>query len=708
MRNLPKIPGCRLTVLASLLFTHEAWAADESPAQAQVITPVVVTGTRIAQDPQWLPMAIDSIDADVLRAQTLQINLSESLQRVPGINVQNRSNFAQDLQISSRGFGGRASFGVRGIRLYADGIPASQPDGQGQVSHFAIGSADRIEVLRGPFSVLYGNASGGVMQIFTEDAGKTPQASFGAAMSAYHTWRASVRASGRGENFGIVGEASEFSTDGFRPQSSATKTQGNVKLKGQFGDTKITFIGNSVDIRAEDALGLTRAEFDANPFQTTSVAAQFNTRKDTRQSQLGFKVEQPLMAQLSVEAVAYSGTRNVTQWQSIPVATQIPATQPGGVIAFERSYGGIDARMIHKAAWGSVVLGANADDLDEDRKGYENFIGTTLGVTGKLRRDEHNKVTNRDVYLQGEWKVIDQLRLTAGVRRSRVAFLSEDRYIIAGRNPDDSGRVGYAQTTPAFGASFQISKGLNIYASAGRGFETPTFNELAYRASGQTGLNFDLKPAISESVEMGVKFRDEVWRANAAIFDTRTKSEIVTLTNTGGRATFQNAGRTGRRGAELSLSANVATGLDFTLAATRVDATYRDAFNTCVAAPCTTPNIVVAAGKLLPGVPAQSVFAEARWTHPSGFNAALESKYQGKIYVNDLNTDTAASNVVTNARVGYTREFGAVKFNAGVRVDNLSDRRYAGTVIVNEGNSRFFEPSPGRTWLATINLFTRF
>jgi iron complex outermembrane recepter protein len=711
--SVPRTYPMRASALAvSVLVASQAHGQQTNEVPVQPIAPIVVTGTRIAQDPQWLPMAIDSVDAETLRAQTLQINLSESLQRIPGLNIQNRSNFAQDLQISSRGFGGRASFGVRGIRLYADGIPASQPDGQGQVSHFAIGSADRIEVLRGPFSVLYGNASGGVMQIFTEDAGKTSEVSFGAAASAHQTWRASVRASGRVENVGIVGEAAEFSTQGFRPQSGATKTQGNVKLAGQFGSTKLTLIGNSVDIRADDALGLTRAEFDANPDQTTAVAMQFNTRKDTRQSQFGFKVEQPLADQLALEAVVYSGSRNVTQWQSIPVATQTPATQPGGVIAFDRSYGGIDARLIHKAGWGSLVLGANVDDLDEDRKGYENFfsntLGTTLGVTGRLRRDEQNKVTNRDVYLQSEFKASDDLRFTVGVRRSRVAFVSDDRYIIVGRNPDDSGRVSYSRTTPAFGVNFQLSKGLNIYASAGRGFETPTFNELAYRASGQTGLNFDLKPAISESIEAGIKFRDSFWRANAAVFDTRTKSEIVTLTNSGGRATFQNAGRTSRRGAELSLSANLPNGFDAAVAATYVDATYRDSFNTCIAAPCTTPIVVVAAGKLLPGVPAQSLYAELRWSHPSGFTAALESKYQGKIFVNDLNTDSAAANVVANARVGYARDFGTVKLSAGIRIDNLTDKRYAGTVIVNEGNSRFFEPAPGRTWLATVSLSTRF
>ena len=682
------------------------------PAIAQQLAPIVVTGTRIGTDPQNIPMAVDTVDQDAIRDQTLQVNLSESLQRVPGINIQNRGNYAQDLQISSRGFGGRASFGVRGIRLFTDGIPASQPDGQGQVSHFALSSAARVEVLRGPFSALYGNASGGVIQIFTEAAAKTPTGSVSLAVGPDHTWRFGTRASGRTESgLGIVAEAAEFHTDGIRAHSSATKTLGQVKFTKELGDTKLTVLANSVNIKAEDALGLSRAEFDANPDQTTAAATLFNTRKTTRQDQAGLRAEHAFSSQHSIEAVVYAGSRDVAQWQSIPVATQIAATQPGGVIAFSRTYAGVDARYVHKADWGSAIVGATVDSLDEARRGYENFIGTgaaaTLGVTGNLRRDEQNNVRNEDAYAQTEVKVLSNLFLTAGVRRSKVKFVSEDHFITA-RNPDDSGRASYSKTTPAVGASFKVTEGFNIYASAGRGFETPTFNELSYRASGATGLNFDLKPAVSNSVEAGAKYRNGIWRANLAAFDTTTRDEIVTLTNAGGRATFQNAGSTSRRGAELSVAASIAAPqsaqIDLHLTLTALNAKYDDAFKTCTTVPCIAPTTVVAAGNKLPGVPANSAYAEAKWTHPEGFSAAIEAKHQSKIYVNDLNTDAASAYTVANVRAGYTFAVGAARIAAGIRVDNVADKRYAGTVIVNEGNGRYFEPAPGRTWLATVNV----
>ena len=699
-----------LTVASLLIFIIPNLSA---PVYAQQLAPMVVTGTRIGQDPQNIPMAIDTVDKDAMRDQTLQVNLSESLQRVPGINVQNRGNYAQDLQISSRGFGGRASFGVRGIRLFTDGIPASQPDGQGQVSHFVLSSAERVEVLRGPFSALYGNASGGVIQIFSEAASKSPTGVLSLALGSNHTWRAGTRASGQFDNgLGIVADASEFHTDGSRLHSSASKTQGQIKFTKQIENTKLTLLINSVSISADDALGLSRAEFDANPDQTTPSALLFDTRKTTRQDQAGLRVEHAFSAQHALESVVYAGSRNVTQWQSIPVAAQLTATQPGGVIAFSRPYSGLDARYLYTPEWGSVIIGTTIDSLDEARRGYENFIGVganaTLGVTGNLRRDEQNNVRNQDAYAQSQFKVSPNLFFTAGVRYSHVQFVSEDHYIIAGKNPDDSGRASYTKTTPAVGASLKIIEGFNVYVSTGRGFETPTFNELGYRASGATGLNFDLKPAVSDSTEIGAKYRDGIWHVNVAAFNTRTRDEIVTLTNSGGRSTFQNAGSTTRRGAEASVAASFATTssaqIDLLLAITTLSAKYDDAFKTCTSAPCTAPSTVVPAGNKLPGVPASSIYIESKWTHATGFSAAIDARRQSKIYVNDLNTDAALAYTLFSARAGYTFNAGSARIAAGIRADNLTNKRYAATVIVNEGNGRYFEPAPGRVWLATLNI----
>ena len=686
-------------------------ACAQTPA-AVTVAPVVVTATRVAADPFNLPMAVSVVDADAISEGQLQVNVSESLQRVPGVNAQNRNNYAQDVQLSVRGFGARSSFGVRGIKLYTDGIPASQPDGQGQVSHFSLGSAERIEVLRGPFSALYGNAAGGVIQLFTESGVSPPTVTATVVAGSNDILRVGLKANGRQGAVGYVAQVDRFETDGPRPHSAAIRLGANAKLNVQLGEaTTVTVLGNHVNLPgAQDPLGLTKAEFDANARQVNPLALQFNTRKDVEQTQGGVRVNHTLNAQQAVELVAYTGERAVRQFQAIPVATQTPATFPGGVIDFDRNYYGVDARFVQSGDWGNVSVGVSSDVLNENRRGYQNFTGTgataALGVLGALRRDEKNKLTSADGYVQGEWRVLPNASIHAGVRASSVKLTSDDKYIVTG-NGNDSGNTRYSATLPTLGASFRVLPALTLYASAGRGTETPTLNELAYRPPGSTpstGLNLSLLPAKSDSIEVGAKWRRDGVAAELALFDTKTKNEIVVVSNSGGRSAFANAGRTERRGIEFSTRAQVLPGVQWELAANTLEAKYRDGFKTCGAPPCAAPAVIVAAGNRLPGVPDRAAWTELKWTHASGAYVAAEVKYQGRIVANDVGTESAEAVTLLGARVGMAQLWRGAKWSVFVRGDNLSGKTYPGTVIVNEANRRYFEPAAGRTWLAGASV----
>ena len=694
-----------------------ATAVGAGAIQAQTVAtvtvaPVVVTATRTAADPFNLPMAVSVIDAEAISDGQLQVNVSESLQRVPGVNAQNRNNYAQDVQLSVRGFGARSSFGVRGVRLFTDGIPASQPDGQGQVSHFSLGSAERIEVLRGPFSALYGNAAGGVIQVFTESGVSPPTVTATVVAGSNDTLRVGLKANGRQGAVDYVAQVDRFETDGPRPHSAATRLGANAKLNMQLGDaTTLTVLGNHVNLfGAQDPLGLTKAEFDASARQVNPLALQFDTRKDVEQTQGGLRVIHKLNAQHAVELVVYTGERAVRQFQAIPVATQAPSTNPGGVIDFDRNYFGVDARFVQSGDWGNVAVGVSSDVLNENRRGYQNFIGTgvnaLVGVLGALRRDETNKLTSADGYVQGEWRVLPTASIHAGVRASSVKLTSNDKYIVPG-NGNDSGSTRYSATLPTLGASFRVMPALTLYASAGRGTETPTLNELAYRPPGSTpatGLNLSLLTAKSDSIELGAKWRRDGVAAEVALFDTRTKDEIVVVSNSGGRSAFANAGRTQRRGVELSTRAQLLPGLQWELAANTLEARYRDGFKTCGAPPCLAPAVIVAAGNRLPGVPDRAAWTELKWTHPSGVYAAAEVKYQGRIFANDVGTEWAEAVTLLGARIGVQQQWRGAKWSVFVRGDNLSGRTYAGTVIVNEANRRYYEPAAGRTWLAGASV----
>ncbi|MEO8525022.1 MAG: TonB-dependent receptor, partial [Caldimonas sp.] len=500
---------------APRFFASAALAAIALPALAQTqagepatrLDPVVVTATRTEAAAFDVPASIDRIGGDGIRDARLQVNISESLGGVPGLFARDRQNYAQDVQISVRGFGARSTFGIRGVRLYVDGVPATLPDGQGQISNVDLGSADRIEVLRGPFSALYGNSSGGVIQVFTEEGRGPPQFGFSVAGGSDGAVRYGVKASGSSGSFGYLISASDFRTDGYRDHSAVERRLGNVKLTVKPDDaSKLTLVVNSVDLpKAQDPLGLSRAQFEANPRGVDPSAIAFNTRKTVDQTQLGLVYERRIDDVNSLRALVYTGHRNTEQFQSIPVATQANPLNPGGVIALGRDYRGTDLRWTMKTTLAgapfSLVGGIAYDVLAEHREGFQNFVGTVTGVEGALRRDEDNQVSSFDQYLQASWQFAPRWTLNAGVRHSSVSFDSTDHYIV-GTNPNDSGSVRYGATLPVVGVMFAASDSVHLYATAGRGFETPTLNELAYRPNGATGLNLALQAAHSDSFEV--------------------------------------------------------------------------------------------------------------------------------------------------------------------------------------------------------------
>jgi iron complex outermembrane receptor protein len=672
--------------------------AQQAPA-AEVRTEVVVTATRLPRAGLDVPAAIDVVDMRAIGEDKPQVNLSEAINRVPGIVVQNRQNYAQDLQVSSRGFGGRATFGVRGVRLIADGIPATMPDGQGQAASFDLSTAERIEVLRGPFASLYGNASGGVVQVFTADGPPEPTARVAFDAGSYATWKlgAQVGAALPAANY-IVG-LSRFETDGYRDHSAARRDQFNAKLKTDVAGGQLTLLANGLDQpETQDPLGLSRAQWAADPRQADPAAALFNTRKSITQRQ-GGAVYDIDTAGVRWSAKGYAGDRQVTQFLGQTGDTPLGA---GGVVDLDRAYGGAGLRVsttLGRDAPLTLVAGTDADRMKERRRGYVN----NFGVAAALKRDEDDTVTNTDFYAQGEWAFLPRWMLSGGARHSRVRFESKD-YYVAGPNPDDSGAVTYSRTTPVAGILFKPASDWSVYANAGEGFETPTFAELAYRPGGETGLYFALQPARSRHYEVGAMGAAPLPRTRFALaaFRIDTRDEIVVNSAAGGRTDFKNASRTRRDGFEASLDGTVAA-FEFVLAYTWLDARFTEPFSSG------TPPVGVPSGARLPGVPATVLHGELVWRHAaSGFHAGGEVHSAGKVYVNEQNSDAAPGYTVVNVRAGFEQRFGRWRLAEFVRVDNLGDRRYAGSVIVSEARARYFEPAPGRNALVGVRATSTF
>ncbi|WP_291931792.1 TonB-dependent receptor [Limnohabitans sp.] len=686
-------------------------------ADAGALSPVVVSAERSSGGVWRGAASVDVVGGDELREGQAQVNLSESLGRVPGLVIRNRQNYAQDLQISVRGYGARATFGVRGVRLFVDGIPASAPDGSGQAANFPLGSADRVEVVRGPMAALYGSSSGGALLLYTEDGQQPAQWRTGVVAGSDGLWRASTQITGQtgtpqAPGWSYALDLSGFATDGTRPQSAADRSTANMKLSRPHEGGRTVLVFNRHSSSALDPQGLSRAEFDANPDQTNAGALSFNTRKTVSQTQLGLAFEQALGGGHKLELMGYGGQRQVVQYQSITTGAQVPAGSSGGVIDLDRDYWGWNARWRHDRDWQggrlSLSAGLASDHQSDKRKGYENFVGSALGVQGKLRRDEVNRAQTLDPYLQAEWRT-QELTLMGGVRQTRTEYESTDRYIV-GTNRDDSGSKDYTATLPVVGVRWQWSPSVQAFASIGKGYEIPTLNEVAYRSGGVSGFNTELNAARSTSAELGLRGRADKLRWSATAFDIRTDDEIVVQNNTGGRTTFQNAGRTLRQG--LELSGEWRTGpVTLTTAYTWMRANYQDAFLTCTTAGCpnATPQVQVPQGNQIPGLPKQQLFAQAAWdTGWAGSRVTLEARHVGRVMVNDLNTDSAAAHTLFNLGVQFKQERGDWTLKEFVRLDNLSDQKHAGSVIVNDGNGRFFEPGAGRKLLLGLEAQRRF
>ncbi len=697
----PLKPSLRLLAAAvspPLLLGLAGPLAAQDRDAATTLNPVVVTGSRIEADSFDQPYSIDVVDTRAVQEGNLRVNVSEALGGLPGLVIQNRQNYAQDLQISIRGFGARSAFGVRGVKLITDGIPATNPDGQGQAATFNLDTAERIEVLRGPFSTVYGNHAGGVIQLFSRDGQGAPRVSGGFTAGSWGTTRFGLGAEGEQNGVGFVLDASRFDTDGYRDHSEARRDQGFAKITlAPDEDSKLTLVGSGLRQKdTEDPLGITWATYQRDPRAVENVALQFNTRKSIDHLQGGATYERRF-GEDRLQLVAYTGERSVTQFQSIPKQFQGGEQHAGGVVDFDRDFHGLGARWIAQRDLGTgrltLTAGMDYDKSEDDRRGYQNFVGDTLGVLGALRRNELDTVTSTDPYVQAMWKQ-GPWQWSAGLRHSRVKFEVDDRYIV-GANGDDSGSVSFSKTTPALGLVYAVSPALNLYASAGTGFETPTLNELSY-ATPSTGFNFNLKPSTSRQAEIGLKaFVGDATRVNLALFRITTEDEIVVAESSGGRTSYTNAGRTRRKGVELSAESEWTRNVTARAALTWLDAVYDDAF--------VSRGDTVPAGNRIPGIPELAAYAEVAWKPADGLTLATEAVYRGDIEVNDLNdARPAPAYTLVNLRLSAEQKSGPWTVGELIRLDNVFDRKHIGSVIVGDAQGRFYEPGPERSVYAGV------
>ncbi len=637
---------------------------------------ITITAGRLDNTLAETPAAASVLTDDALHGARQQLGLDEVLAGVPGVFAVNRYNFAQDLRLSIRGFGARANFGIRGVRILIDGIPATTPDGQSSVDDIDLDTLERIEIIRGPAGALYGPSSGGVLSLETRQSMTTPYVESSIKRGAYGVDAVRFEGGNTHGKLGYALNASRFRIAGYRAQSAAERELFNGRIDYDLkngGELTTTFASLDAPL-AQDPGGLTAEQVRADPRQAAPINLRFDTGESVRQQRLGLHTRHPLAGGAELRLSGYFVQRDF--------ANRLPFN----MIELDRRFGGVGVEYQRGTQWagafGRLLLGVDVDYQNDERRRRANLDG----VAGDLHFDQRERVMNSGVFITHEQQLTQQLRLDTGLRYDRLRIAADDRFL---NNGDDSDAVSFVHWSPSIALLVQGDSATQLYARIATGFETPTTTELA-RIDGSGGFNNTLDPATSVNYELGARIMPvpDV-HIEAAVFQIDIDDQLVPfeIASSPGRFAFENAGRSRNRGLETALSLGKYTGWGLKLAYTYSDfrfITFSD------------KNSVALDGNNFPGVPMHLLNLESRYRYSSGVYVAFEARYTGRYYADNLNTVKIASFINSGLRLSYPHFVDGWWFNVSGGINNLFDESYYSNVRLNATAGRYFEPAPGR------------
>lgn len=660
-------------------------AEDADPSPVYELEPVVVRATRMEAPVEAIPAAVSVVDQREIQTASAQLSINEALRTVPGVFVLNPYNYAQDSRIAIRGFGARSDFGIRGVRLVVDGIPATLPDGQAGVDGIDLGSTSRIEVIRGPAAAIYGPASGGVIRIETEDAPARPFAETRLTAGEYGLFKGQFKAGWAEGPWNVLVSSSYLDYEGYRVNSQTENTAFNAKVRHRWEDgSELTGVVNVIDYPVQDDPGsLTAAEVAANPRQARARNLQFDGGESVRQHKLGFAYERPLGEGHELRLHGFSVQRDF--------ANKLPFTD-GGQVRFDRQFFGGGASYAYREEPFRLVAGLEMGHQLDARENYDNLNGRQ----GALVVNQDEQVSNLGLYATGEWALPAELTLSAALRYDEVRFDVDDQFL--GDGSDDSGELTFRETSPMAGIRWQPRSGLTFYGNVATSFETPTTTEFDNPAGG--GFNGALEAQKALSFEAGVKGEraDLPMRPvfELAVFTIDVEDALVSyeLAASPGREFFRNAGSSGKDGLEAAISIFPTERLSATFSYTYSDFSY-----TSFESPGGDFS-----GNQLPGVPEHFGNLRIDYQHPSGFSLVWNTRLVGALQADDANTTEVSGYSFSDLRLSWERDLGDWTVGAFAGVNNVFEEAYSANIRINAFGGRYYEPAPDRNLHAGLRL----
>ena len=682
---------------------RDSLRADSAGVQA--LPGIVISVTTAEQALRRVPWAVGVVGTRELRRGQPTIGLDEALATIPGVLVGNRQNFAVDQRLAVRGFGSRANFGVRGVKVLLDGIPQTFPDGQSQLTNVELGAVDRVEVLRGSTSSLYGNGAGGVVSFTSDLSAPEPlRQTARVERGAFGLTKWQARTAGRvGRAAGML-SLSRLTWDGARQYSAADVRQLNAGA--DYALSPATTASLRLHLAhmplAENPGALTLAEYLANPDSASPTNVARGADKVSRQNQLSLRLRrQPAAGGLALDASVYAVTRDLRNALATPPPA--PATFVNGTfVSIDRvAYGARAAATLPFGGPGAPRLTAGAEwqRMRDDRENRRSTAGRPTAPTDTLLLSQVETVWSLAPFAQLAWEPTARLAVHGGGRHDRVRFAVADRF--ASDGVDDGGR-----TLPAWsghlGSSYVVRDAFVPYANVSTAFETPTTTELQAGAAGRGGFDAELGPQRAVTTELGARGQLGSSRLSysAALFRVRVTDAIVQYLETGGRAFFRNAGATRNDGAEVGLGVRASERLGVDVAYTW--SRYRFTDYRVVSGATTT----VLDGNRLPGVPEHLLRLGLR-TRPTGATTFdVDHTVSSFVFADDANAVRVEGwgPGVTNARLTWAGRLAGVALQPFVGVQNALDRTYVSTVVVNGGFGRVREPGAGRSWYAGLEV----
>jgi iron complex outermembrane receptor protein len=687
------------------------------------LNPIVVTATRSAVNSFDAPASVDVVDQSVIENAGAGMTLSESINRIAGVTAESRNQFAQDPQISIRGFGSRSNFGVTGVRLYVDGIPLTMPDGIGQPGNIDFETVKSIEVLKGPFATMYGNGAGGVISLTTKTPPTGNEVSASFLAGSYGTTKESAQATGTVNGIGYLFNESNFNTDGYRQHSAAHKKQSTAEFSFDLlNDTHVTILADYMKMEAQDPLGLAGRGSSinsnipnvySNPQSVPTAALAANTRVSRENTQAGINLEHIINDNNSINIVTYAGHRNNAQFLSTVTSSGV-----GKESTISRDFVGADINWANKGEIFSknysLTSGISYSHMSDDRMDFTATNGSVSAAQlASPKRNETDNSMNFDEYVQAKLSILNNLDLNAGVRNihSIISFNPN----VPGQTNTSASAAQFSNTTPSIGLLWKVREDTNAYVNYGKGFQTPNSIQMAYKDSFQIvnhfntlssyglGPNTNLSASTSDNYELGLKtYLNENTRLNLALFRIVTNNEIA-VDFGGAYVSYANVPvQTSRNGLEISLDSKLQHNFNTYAAYTYMDARYDGTFRSNSLG-------TISSGNTIPGTFKNQLYGELSWMYPSlGFTTAVESVNNSKTYANDTNTAYASGYSIVNIRAGFKQEMSNWRFSEYARVDNLFDRDYISAVRINDSNGEFYEAGAGRNYIVGLSASYRF